>query len=387
MYSLPEQGIRAIPIRLDRMTELSRAIREFQFTRMIDELERRELIKNVEHVGENAYGCTLHYASWPALAKKAAGVTTLPGIVQPTRSGLVWICGGGGPHGALIDNTLTDPDRPDKGSRLDAVIRARTAMAKTGYTGNVPWTVGGIAKKLLLYVGPKDDYNPSCERLFSDGSFHIDQGYHICKPGSYDHAELFDVSSYYGTIFSRIVDNPRQSFRVILTRSGVNFQKWNDGERERFRQVIDACSPEKGLRNALVGSGQGSLGQRYAYTSSGAEPGRARRFTLYGKPGPIRPFSLLVVRSAYELAQKEALTSGAIYGMIDSVMLTLGSPSVWPAYGLAVETKANGPAEVYSRGNYRVGPEKKKLYLWGVRDTEEAPGNTVIPFQYHRAWL
>ena len=387
MYSLDESAIRAIRQKHVRVSELSRAIRELQFTRALDELERRGFIKNVEHIGECAYGVTLNYASWPALARKLSGTTSLPGIVQATRSGVIWICGSGGPHGALIDNTPTDPDRPEKGSRLDAVIRARTAMAKTGYIGKVPWTVGGVAKKLLLYVGPADRYNPSCERLFDDGEFHIDQGYHICKPGHYDHAELYDVSSYYGSVFSRVADDSKRSFRVIITRSGVNFQQWRDGEQERFIEVMRACYPEKGLRNALVGAGQGSFGLRYAYTSNGAEPGKARRFILRGNAGPIRPFSLLTVRSCYELAQKEALTSGAVYGMIDSVMLTQGKPTIWPSYGLTADSKANGPAEVYSRGNYSVGPEKKKMYLAGLRDVEPEPGDTDLLVQYYEKWL
>ena len=367
--------------------EMKRLVREAQFTRAVDMMETaysRPLIIRVEHVGENAFGCELKYASWAALARKMA--THLPGIVMPTRHGLVWICGSNGPHGTLIDNTPIDPldPRDPKKTRLDCIIEARTAVSKTDYPGRVVWTLGGIGKRLLKWVGKPDEYRANCEHLF-DG---IEQGYHRCIPGAYgDETKLYDVSGYYYNLFTK-VDAPNRSLRVVIGRNSASFYPWEDGERQRFQQIINAVKSVKPLRNAMIGAAQGSFEKGIAYTSSKSGAGLARKIEVPGKAGPFRAVALLYIRIGYELTQKEALTNNAVYSIIDSVMLPPGAvPSVWREYGLDSQLVQRGPAEVYCRGNYKIGNEAKVLYREGFRTTHKEQGEIVLPVQFHKKVL
>lgn len=369
--------------------ELRRLVNERLFTRAVDILETeyaRPLIRTVEHVGESAYGCTLAYASWAALSRKIAA--HLPGIVMPTRNGLVWVNGGGGPHGTLIDNSLIDPRDETSGTRLEGIISARDAVARTGYTGKVCWTLGGIGKRLLNYVSVPDEYRVNCEGLFRTKSGKLDQGYHRCIPGEYgEDARLYDVSGYYYNLFSRL-DSPKKSLRVIIGTSGATFFPWLDGERERFQEVLKAIEGVKPLRNALIGSAQGSLDEGYAFTSSGCEARKARLITIPGRPGKFRAVALLQIRIGYELTQKEALTNNAVYSMIDSVILPNGgTPTVWGDFGFNFNLIHKGKAEIIARGNYSIGPEKKFLYREGFRTKQTEQGETMLPFQYHERLL
>lgn len=366
--------------------DMKRIVREAQFTRAVDLLETaylRPLIRSVDHVGENAYSCTLDYASWEALAKKMA--MHLPGIVMPTRNGLVWICGGGGPHGALCCNMPVDAEHPEKGTRFDAIVSARNAALRTGYTGPLVWTLGGIGKRLLRYVIENQLYSNNVERLFEN----MEQGYYRCLPGLHKSGvKLFDVSGYFFSIFSRIATEKDKSLHVLINSQGSDFYAWKDGQQERFQEVISAVEHCKPLRNAMIGAAQGSLEARIAYTAKGGENGRARAFLMSGRPGPLRAYALLCVRTGWELTQLEALTNDAVYAKIDSVMLTEGrTPTVWRAFGFSSHLVSRGSAHVVSRDNYQIGKEKKFLYRKGARTEETERGELALPFHYYKSWL
>lgn len=362
----------------DRIKSLKRGIRELQFTRAFTLLEDKGRLQNCEHIGENVWAGTLNYVSWAALASKLAA--ELPGIVMPTRNGIIWICGANGPHGVILSNQPTDPDRPEKGSAIEQVIQARSCCFDAGLEPAMGWTMGGICKRILKYIAEPVRPSDFAETLVAD----INPGYFRCIPGRYAHAELYDVKSYYYTM-TTMLDNPKRSLDVKIGQSTLAWQPWKDGERERFQHVVKAIKDCKGLRNALVGSMQGSIGNRVCYTRG--TDGKARSFCLKGRKGPFRNLGLLFVRTGYELTKQEALTNNAVYGIIDSVMLTQGKPRVWESRGFRVERQQSGPAHVVSKANYQIGFETKSEYRQGYRTEHTTTGDEPERFNYSNEWL
>lgn len=375
-YNLDE--ILAICNRNERIKALKAGIREKMFTRAVDSLECHDRIRRVEHIADNVWACTLNYDSWAAIAAKFS--MQLPGIVMPTRNGIIWICGGNGPHGVLLSNAPVNPDAPNQGSALDHVIDSRRALLDAGYKGVIGWTMGGMSKRLLKHVC-EPQFCPDIAEKIVEG---INPGYYRCIPGVYDNAFLYDVSSYYYT-FLTMLDAPNRSLVCAPGLMSITWGKWKDGEREKYRQVLAAVKHCKALRNSLVGAAQGTTEGRKCYTRT--ETGGYRSFVLRGKRGPFRGLGLLIVRCGYELTQREALTNGAIYSIIDSVILTHSEPSVWPSYGFYVDRQAQGQTEIVGKANYKIGPVQKVLYRQGYRHSEKVDADKPARFSYVDAWL
>ena len=336
----------------------------------------------------------------------------LPGILMPSKNdaGGVWICGGGksnpAPHGIIVSR--------DAYSRT---LAARECLRDLGVLGTMLpkplFSVGACARALLAWAFTEPmTYEPSCETLLET----IEFGFHACKPGRYVGTEprtirnpapknlddaatdvpnpahkppvvLWDVKSYYYNMISRL-----PSVRVSVFRNAIKFWNLRPDERARWRDVLDAVRDNKPLRNTIAGACLGSLKPSPAFTSAPdkkcpGEPGTVRRIAVPGSPGPFRAAGLLVVRSGYELCQRQYIDTDAVYGTIDSVANGGTRPKVWESVGLTATIKAGGNAEVCHRGSYRIGAFQTKPYATGSRIAAPKDAGEPPVVLFYKKWL
>jgi len=347
----------------------------------------------------------------------------LPGILMPSKNdaGGVWICGGGktnpAPHGIIVSR--------DAYSRT---LAARECLRDLGVIGTMLpkplFSVGSCARALLAWTFTEPmAYEPACETLL-DG---IEFGFHACKPGRYvcneprtvpnpnptdlDDAAtavpnpayrapvvLWDVKSYYYNMISRL-----PSVRVSVFRNAIKFWNLRPDERARWRDVLDAVRDNKPLRNTIAGACLGSLKPSLAFTSApdkntsignrGDSPstpnqtGTVRRITVPGSPGPFRAAGLLVVRSGYELCQRQYIDTNSVYGTIDSVANSGTRPKVWESVGLTATIKAGGNGEICHRGSYRIGAFQTKPYATGSRIAAPKDAGEPPATLFYKKWL
>ncbi len=248
------------------------------------------------------------------------------------------------------------------------------ARAVCGALGLVPgWSLGSCATALLRYVGPGDcaPWTPRPLRLGCPWA------YLRCRPGTCDDATLYDVTAYYYSLARRL-----PCLRAYPGLDGcLRWGGWQKGEEGRWRAVIDAVGPAKGLRNALVGCAVGSPAGRPCYFR-----GALRRVKL--PPGPFGTAFLLVVRSGAELTWRAARESEALWAHTDAVLCPRGNaPAAWGAAGLEVRAVARGEAEVCSLTVYRCGLKCTRWYKAGSRVQVPEPEPAVPLVWWHRQWL
>ena len=330
----------------------------------------------------------------------------LPGILMPSKndSGGVWICGGGKtnppPHGIIISRDA-----------YTHTLAARECLRDLGVIGTMLpkplFSVGSCARALLAWAFTEPHYEPSSERLLDGITF----GFHACKPGRYICREprtipnpapadltdsavevpnpahkppiiLWDVKSYYYNLICRL-----PSMRVSTYRNALKFWNARPDERARWRDVLEAVRDNKPLRNSLAGACLGSLKPSPAFTSANAVPGTVRRISVPGSPGPFRAAGLLVVRSGYELCQRQFIETDSVYGTIDSVANSGARPRVWESVGLTATVRAGGNAEICHRGSYRIGVFQTKPYAQGSRSVVPVAPTEPPGVLFYKQWL
>jgi len=199
---------------------------------------------------------------------------------------------------------------------------------------------------------------------------------------------LWDVKSYYYNMISRL-----PSVRVSVFRNAVKFWNLRPDERARWRDVLDAVRDNKPLRNTIAGACLGSFKPSLAFTSapdkkaSTTETGTVRRIAVPGSAGPFRAAGLLVVRSGYELCQRQYIDSNSVYGTIDSIANSGTRPKVWESVGLTATVKAGGNAEVCHRGSYRIGAFQTKPYATGSRIAAPKDAGEPPAILFYKKWL
>jgi hypothetical protein len=352
------------------------------FGQALSQVERMGYLKNVCQIDAKAYVATEAPYSWQAAARALAG--ELPGMVRCSigRGGLSWING----------NTKDDPApqgvvlTPSDVTAVE-ISRAVVSSLYTQTQAKSLWTVGACARDILRWVAVPQPYEPTAERIMAG----IPYGFHNCVPGRYERLVQYDVKAYYYTTLQRL-----PSIRCTVGPSGLSFQRLQADEQARWKDALTAVGETKPLRNTIAGVMAGSLRPGIAFTSAeprkirgqwpkGYDPDgvhKVRRVTPPGQPGPFRPAGLLLVHIGYVLCRKECLTSGGIYGTIDSVTTEGAAPTVFNRYGYDVEIACDGPADICHRGCYQIGKKKTLWYAMGHRDTIPVPVPPAPPVDY-----
>lgn len=262
----------------------------------------------------------------------------LPGQFWPGSRAITWRCG------RKSTWLLTEAALPDLSS-------CRGIAARLGVE-DPPWTLGGICRALLKLLGA--EHRPSFhmrEELLAPG-WH----FHLCRPGTYQGATMYDIQAAYHT---------------ILTKMPAPFPHWNDREtfwgtfrdhrQERlWMAILEALGEEKLLRNTFTGTMAGSS-KRVPFWCKGEKKYVKAQF------GPLRPAAWLTVRSVYELCSIAAKQTNAVYANTDCVITTGEAPEVWERAGLRHTCKAQGLADVFAVGIYRVGEKQTLSYGAGGR--------------------
>lgn len=350
-------------------------------------------LQNIVPVGENAFTAT-ETQGWRTAAYEAAG--ELPGFIRPYASGgFCWQLG------ANIGGIVMPPNQHAK------VLAARQVVREV--TGDVSaeqklWTVGACSRALLRFVGEKEVYTKSVERIMNGRAY----GYHECTPGRYTTQEdswavdkrrdlfdepmhypnpayiapvtLYDVKSYYYDMLCRL-----PSLRININRQErIRFFPMLPDNRERWIDVLHAIADNKQLRNSIAGSMTGSVKTSVAFTSSGA--GGTRTINVPGAPGMFRSAGLLVVATGAELCYAQCASTDSVYSSVDSVAIRgAGTPDVWTRHGFTTEVKCAGDAHIIGRGCYKIGQFATKPYK--NTPMEIAVPRVPVAQGYTKQWL
>lgn len=281
------------------------------------------------------------------------------------EGGQVW-CGGGGSLCWVLGSSRAWVLR----SELEgATLRARSVVEGLGVEPAA--TVGGCARALLSWVGEPRGYQGEGELLQRGADWH----YFRVEAGRYGDSWLIDLDGAYYQLLRRV---PTPAVHVWRDGS-VRFGAVSRRSLSRWWAVLDAVRGEKLLRNALVGSGAGRDEGSWVWVS-----GEARRVRL--ERSGWRALSWLVVRSVYELCGAGCGEVGGVYANTDCVICGRGrAPDVWERYGLRWSCRAEGEAEVYGVGVYRVGDEATDWYRLGHRPVSSV--RTPYPEVRFARWL
>jgi len=255
--------------------------------------------------------------------------------------------------------------------QVPAILAARAIVEGLGLTCG--YSIGSAARSLLNYCGPPQyGYKSSLGLLHEAGNAYLE-----CHPGEYPESTLYDCKSYYYSILCRL-----PCWRLTL-RPGRRLALHGDfpGELHRREQVLQLVKDHKLLRNALVGCMTGrEAGAVYYY--------RGERYQHKGSPGIFRGAGLLVRRTAWELTRRASVETDSKLSNTDCVLCQGGLyPGTWDEYGLVVEPRHSGDAEVCAPTIFRVGPFRTVFYAGGSRFGDALPRPAMPSKEYHRDWL
>lgn len=317
------------------------------------DLSRGEPISDPQHIAPDLVEVSRN-GRWCDVAKWAS--THLPGLWFPRDYGCTWICGSR--RLWLVERGCSPP-------MIEANRVAKGLGVKAG------WSIGSCALALLKWIGEGQWPERSGLGLIEG----LGWGYTECRPGRYDACILYDASSYYYTLWSKL-----PSLRVHVHPDGrLIWQRMTDQEEERREAVKHAVRCNKLLRNALVGCACGSVQGTRVYCR-----GEARLWK--GSPGRYRNAALMVVRTGWELTRAAAEEVDAVYAHTDSVASVKGLyPSIWERAGVKVGIKATGDADVLGMGRYRIGVAATKWYREGAA-FREATNRAEWPSRTFLGW-
>lgn len=300
------------------------------------------------------------FSSWNALGYELSKY--IKGNLWPGEASLTW---------AKASQALwmTGPERQRDIQEAQQIVAFLTGEQK------LPHSLGGLARFLLSWLGVEEPRHQGGERLLEGIRWHH-QG---CTPCTVPRALLFDVKAYHASLLARMPS----PLITIFGENEIAFRPLPKKQRERWREIVSCLYAHKGLRNAFIGAmaGQSISGRPSVYYNDGKA--HYRRFR-----GILRPAALLIIRTAYELCAEAVEETRALYSNQDCVIVPDGTnpPSAWDRFGLQVELRASGEAEICSVGVYRVGTKATKWYEAGSRTQIPSQAVTVSGPQFAR-WL
>lgn len=245
-------------------------------------------------------------------------------------SGITWCYG---PYTIYIN------DARKEGELYEA---RRIAHELTGLD-HLPYSVAGIGRRMISWVGVTDKSTPSREM-----QKHTIFNYQNCTPARLPWARYYDIKACYGTLLRRM-PSPLYDTRAD---GKIWFIPLPSAQRKRWRAMTEAVLLHKGLRNSIVGSMAGSNpngGGLYYYNGGQKRPGPK-------VDAPLRACALLVARTGYELCAEAVEETRAVMGNVDGIITEHGAPPrAWQRAGLQIEMRAEGECDVKAVGVYRVG--------------------------------
>lgn len=232
-------------------------------------------------------------------------------------------------------------------------------------------SLGGVARKLLSFVGPPArGYRTSEARIQTPG-----WGYRRCEPGRYAKGTLYDIEAAYFQALRRL-----PSYRVTWLETGPIWHPMTAEETARREAVESAISGHKGLRNVLIGAMMGSRNRAHVYAKGERLPIRLRF-------GPFRAAGLACARACYELTWEQATEGASPYSNTDCVFLHgTARPAIWERWGYLYRARAHGDADIRGLGCYQVGSLSTYWYASGSRLSRPTPGSPAPGTLTYRAW-
>jgi hypothetical protein len=292
-------------------------------------------VSGVQAVAENALAARLNCG---AGSLACALSVVLPGQWTVTGGGVVWVNGREVVY--LVD-----------WHQLPRVQEARGAAADLGCPVT-SWTPGGVARKLLAWVGARQPHRRGQDHWLKA----LPWAYTRVEPGPAGESSLYDLESAYYAALCRL-----PSPHLDWLAGGPCWHPLNPAQEARWRALLGRVEPCKPLRLCLVGCMRGGGDSWVTYH-------QGQRLALRRQSGPLPTAALTVVRAVYELTALAAEAAGAKLANTDSVLLPQGErPRAWETYGYRYREVATGPAEVCSLAVYRVGDRQTVYYGQGSR--------------------
>lgn len=344
-----------------------------------------------EEVGENAYLVTLADRRKSLQARDYEALALLlPGQIGPLpdNSGVLWMNGGGGPHGWI----LTQRGQVRSAEEAQSVyLNLVPVEERDGRL--LPWTMGGIAGKLLNWTGVEQQSYREAEVTLRHPDGHA---HRRAIRGVYPDMVQWDVSGYHYELLRRL---PSPVIHPMFGDS-IDFPSLEPQERERWDTVVNIVAPYKSLRNALVGKMGGSRKLMTNYTRDKVNGG-VKLVPHWSARGKQRPGHLLIIRAAHELTQLQSLGAESVWSHTDAVIIPPGQePTLWQAKGFTVQRLADGPTRILDTINYkcgeRIGGDTMRMleavggevYDDPAEEDEAASLGACVPeVQYHRTFI
>lgn len=303
----------------------------------------------------------------------------LPGMVMPMGEGggLLWQMG---------RNTAARVVPPDQLPAIRDAQRICEYLVPITPKYKKPWSLGGAALRLLLWVAPKAPRQFNADKFtLSDQFGYRDYQYHDCYPGRYDHVTQWDAKGYYWHIMARI-----PTLYITITPRGIIKHPMTIDQYARWGDLIRVLNPDwEGGGNPLYRSVWGA--------ALGGNPNNPRLIYIDGvpgyidmDPGPFRPAALLVCRAGSELCQTAAYEANSVYSTVDSVTTEkLSRPIAWSKYSIPIRPKFRGEAHIIARGVWSIGPHQTIPYKdENMRVPTPIDRNPALPtVLYHRLFL
>lgn len=280
--------------------------------------------------------CAQFHTSAREIAQKAS--CALPGQFWVGSGSLTW--NNGGRCFTLLSEAL-----------VPAVEEARAVGL--ALMGSCPaWTVGGVARRLLAWLGPVQPHRACTDRALGG----VPWSYRVCKPGAYENVALVDLKAAYHQALGRL-----PSLRLTWLPSGPIWHPMPAAERSRWADLYRACETVKPLRLVLLGNMVGGGRAPLCFV-------KGRALELRPHNGPFRSAGLAVVRAGYELCFLQAEESETAYANTDSVLLPRPAlPRAWERWGYRWRIEAEGDADVRCLDVFKVGERMTAWYREGSR--------------------
>lgn len=208
------------------------------------------------------------------------------------------------------------------------------------------WTIGSIARKLVAWIGSAGDLPTTLARRNVIDCWSFKK----CNPCTMELGTMYDLDSCFFTILTRAV-----TLRPRFTTKGLIWTSPEDGEEQRFRELLEAVKGHKLLRNAIIGAMVGgSKSKAFA---------KGKSHTFWTNRGPRVELGAAVVRTAYELTMLETNALGAVYANTDAVIVPGDvEPKIWKAAALPYKIVDRGEAVIQGIGLYKIGNTVTKAY-------------------------
>ncbi|MGH9206042.1 MAG: hypothetical protein ACRD1G_05725, partial [Acidimicrobiales bacterium] len=255
-------------------------------------------------------------------------------------------------------------------SRAEAVSAARR-VGETLMGSCKSWTVGGVARALLQWVGPPQPHRSCTDKALSG----VPWSYRVCQPGTYENVALVDLKAAYHQGLARL-----PSIRLTWLPSGPVWHPMPAAERDRWNALLTAVAPAKPLRLVLLGNMVGGGQAPWCFC-------KGQRLAMKAQNGPFRSAGMAVVRAGYELCWLQAEEVQTVYANTDSVLMPRPArPRAWERWGYEWRLEAEGSADVRCLDVFRVGERMTAWYRQGSRFALALPATPSPPSLTLTAW-